>query len=52
MKNVTEVVLTVKLQAELEKMTDKEFKDYMKGKVLIHDGKRYGYEKKKKVVKQ
>lgn len=47
------VELTVKLQAELEKMTDKEFKAFMKGKVLKYNGQIYGYEKaKKKEVKQ
>ena len=43
--------LTIKLQQELEKMTDKEFKAFMRGKVLKHDGKLYGLNKPKKKEK-
>lgn len=45
------IELTIKLQQELEKMSDKEFKAYMKGKVLKYNGKLYGFTKPKKKEK-
>lgn len=54
MEKLQEVELTIKLQQELEKMSDKEFQEYMKDKVLSYNGKLYGLQKskKKKEVKQ
>jgi hypothetical protein len=43
------VNLTIKLQLELERMSDEEFNEYMKDKVLVHDGKLYGKEQKQEV---
>lgn len=43
--------LTIKLQQELEKMSEKEFKAFMKGKALKHNGKLYGLNKPKKKEK-
>jgi hypothetical protein len=45
------VELTWKLQAELEKMTPKQFKKWMKTRKIKYNGKEYGYaEIKKKTV--
>lgn len=47
MSKPIEVELTVMLQIELDKLTPEEFKEYMKGKVLVYGGKKYGYEEVK-----
>lgn len=48
MENLTEVELTIALQIKLEAMTEAEFKEFMKGKVLKYAGKKYGFVKTKK----
>lgn len=51
MSKPIEVELTVALQIKLEKLTLEEFNEYMKGKVLVYGGKKYGYKEEVKEEK-
>jgi hypothetical protein len=46
-ENKQVVPLTIQLQLQLEKLTDEEFAEYMKDKVLSYDGKLYTLEENK-----
>jgi hypothetical protein len=52
MEKVTELEFTIALQIKLEAMTDKELKEFLKDKVLIYKGQKYGFVKPKKKTKK